>query len=101
MYGPKNSRTKFKRIITHKEYLELPVSINLKKDGYVTRVRDQEDCGSCWAFTAVAILEGQLFKNTGKLVELSEQNILDWYVFFSYLLIYVKASKSPPLYFLN
>jgi len=56
---------------------DLPDYFDWNDKGAVTPVKDQGSCGSCFSFGALATLEGQLFIKQGKLVNLSEQNIVD------------------------
>jgi C1A family cysteine protease len=61
----------------HLDTSDLPAEINWVSLGAVNPVQDQGFCGSCWAFSAVAQMEGQHFVQSGELLKLSEQQCVD------------------------
>jgi cathepsin L len=54
-----------------------PSSIDWRQKGAVNPVRDQGQCGSCWAFATTANAESVWAISTGQLLDLSEEFLVD------------------------
>ena len=53
----------------------LPDSYDLRDYDLVTPVKDQQSGGNCWAFASTAALESAILKASGKVLDLSEENM--------------------------
>jgi len=56
---------------------DAPTSLDWREKGVVNPVKDQGQCGSCWAFSTVGSVESRWALKSGNLLNLSEQEIVD------------------------
>lgn len=68
---------KYTNITYVKTNEKLPDHVDWRLKGAVAPVKDQGTCGSCWAFSAAAAMEGHWFVKTGELLNLSPQQLMD------------------------
>lgn len=54
-----------------------PKEIDWRKTTYLSKVKNQQNCGSCWAFSSTGAIETFLRKNNFKVDRLSEQELVD------------------------
>jgi len=57
--------------------ISLPDSFDWRDQNAVSYVKDQGQCGSCWAFSAVENIESMYFLGGHELIDLSPQQIVD------------------------
>ncbi|XP_034942402.1 cathepsin L1 isoform X2 [Chelonus insularis] len=55
----------------------IPTNLDWRKRGFNTIAIDQRACGSCYAYSIVESLMGQIFQKTGRMIPLSAQQLID------------------------
>ncbi|XP_069356530.1 uncharacterized protein [Maniola hyperantus] len=72
-----NCKAAVPRTVNKYKDLGIPTQFDWRDKNVVTRVKNQGRCGSCWAISTIGNVESISAIKTGKLVELSQQQLVD------------------------
>ena len=73
-YSPWSAQTLYSEYVPYSVHkpsgAPVPAAVDWRAKGLVADVKNQGTCGSCWAFSTVVSIEGQLAKRAGKVTPL-------------------------------
>lgn len=77
LFGTQFLNRNIKYLKTSNSIKDTPDFIDWRDKGVINPIRNQGDCGSCWAFSTISTCESSYAIATGNLLHFSEQNIVD------------------------
>jgi len=73
---PRNGVAEVDLSLTEEERVNAPSAIDWSEKGATSPIKNQGDCGSCWAFSTTEGIESAVYRATGTMPDLSTQQII-------------------------